>query len=126
MRMVREAILLDYYERGQLQRKSRPSNRKAARAFADTVVTPRVLFARANGVADGSVPLGVALGFVVWPELIPVFARDAVEVVYDFAVAHGQLADQLLMAAQPRAIDIDKAEIAVFKAQDGDVGARAH
>ena len=84
MRMVREAILLDYYECGRLQRKSRPSNGKAA----DTVVTPRVLFARANGVADGSVPLGVALGFVVWPELIPIFARDTIEIVDDFAVAY--------------------------------------
>src|SRR5260370_29218610 len=112
MRMVREAISLDYYARGLLQRKLCISNGKAGRRFRGySCYAAARLLAHANGVADGAVPFHVALGFIVWPELVPIFARDAVQVVYDFAVAHGQLADQLLMAAQPRAVHIDETEI---------------
>ena len=77
-------------------------------------------------MADGSIPLGVALRFIIRPQLVPILARNAVEVVHDFAVAHGELADQLLMAAKSRAFNVDEPEIAMFKAQHGNVCSRPY
>src|SRR5579859_7062342 len=81
----------------------------------------RNLLARPHGVADGAVPFDIALRAIPRAELVPVLARDAVEIPDYLAGANGQLADQLLVAAHPRAIHVHEAEIAVLEPKHRDV-----
>src|SRR5262249_27552222 len=82
--------------------------------------------ARAHGGTQGPVPALVALRHVVRRELVPVFARESVQVPNHHAVVDRHLADQFLRALLARAVYVDVAEVALQEPQNGHIGGRAH
>jgi len=68
------------------------------------------------------VPPGIACVPVITGQSVPVRPAQPVSVKNDLAVAHGQLADQLLRPPESRAIHVYEAEISLLHVQHGYVG----
>jgi hypothetical protein len=77
-------------------------------------------------MGDGCVPSAIPLRAVTCRQLVPIFASEPIQVVYNAAIAQREFTGELLVSAKPRAVHIDKPVVSLFQAEHGYIGDGAH